>query len=91
MVNELPPFITEAEVKSRRFLAKDEPDYVTEAKVKQKSYTYCNFHYYITKIYLNFIYTYTLYYSKIHYIFRLILKQYLSRNPRFILFKISKN
>ena len=37
MVNELPPFITEAEVKSRRFLAKDEPDYVTEAKVK-KSY-----------------------------------------------------
>ena len=38
MVNELPPFITEAEVKSRRFLAKDEPDYVTEAKVKKKSY-----------------------------------------------------
>ena len=35
MVNELPPFITEAEVKSRRFLANDEPDYVTEAKVNK--------------------------------------------------------
>ena len=37
MVNDEPPFITEAQVKSRAFLAKDEPDYVTEAKVK-KSY-----------------------------------------------------
>ena len=63
MVNELPPFITEAQVKSRTFLRNDEPDYVTEAKVK--SYTYCNFQYYITDL--------TIYYitviSYIHYIY----------------------
>ena len=38
MVNDEPPFITEAQVMSRAFLAKDEPDYVTEAKVKKIVY-----------------------------------------------------
>ena len=70
MVNELPPFITEAEVKSRRFLAKDEPDYVTEAKVKKNRIpTVISIITLQKYIRLLMYYTYTLYYSKIHYIY----------------------
>ena len=69
MVNELPPFITEAEVKSRRFLAKDEPDYVTEAKVKKNRIPTVISIITLQKYIWLFIYTYTLYYSKIHYIY----------------------